>query len=311
MYEEALKPGKIPHGTPYSKELRLLSHVLANARRGDAASVCRAIETFGEDVLGPSGQWLKVAGGNKADVLEAAVQKAPKGGSVLEIGTYCGYSAIRMAMARPNTRIVTLEVDPAHMVIARNVTAFAGLAHVIDVWTGHSKDLLHRLSDRYDGRLKLCAVFMDQKGSRYDEDLSALERLGLLKQGAIVVADNVLKPGAPAFLWRLTNSGGAYDTEIVRVKEFAMPSEDWMSFSVLKESSTEDLVPPKPPEATQTELAHLQWESDRMRSQATRMGQGVTYAEWADFAEHMKERLGRLGIVATVDSDDLRSKLEL
>lgn len=77
---------------------------------------------------------------------------------------------------------------------------------------------------------------MDQKGTRYDEDLATLERLGILLPGAVVVADNVLKPGSPLFLWRLTNSG-AYDTHIVRVPEFAMPSDDWMSCSVLRNPS--------------------------------------------------------------------------
>ena len=212
---------------PYSKELGLLSHVLATACAGDPASVCRAVENFGEEVLGSSDLWLKVAGGVKAEVLTAAVCMAPSQGSILEIGTYCGYSAIRMAMACPGARIVTLEVDPVHVVIARNMLAFARLDHQVDVWTGHSSDLLHRLHLRYkeEGNIEFRAVFMDQRGSRYTQDLETLENQGLLLPDAIVVADNVLKPGAPLFLWRLAKSG-AYNTEIVRVKEFAMQAED-------------------------------------------------------------------------------------
>ncbi|CAE8708402.1 unnamed protein product [Polarella glacialis] len=231
----AVKSSSIARGTPYSKELRLLAHVFENARAGDPISVCDAIEHFGEEVLNPAGQWLKVAGRHKATILEHAMREAPRGGSILEIGAYCGYSAIRMALALPGARIVTLEVDPAHVVIARNMVAFAGLAHMIDVWTGHSKDLLPRLPARYGGpeKFKLCGVFMDQKGSRYDEDLGLIERMGLLLPGAVVVADNVLKPGSPLFLWRLQN-GGAYDNHVARVREFAMPAEDWMSVSVLR-----------------------------------------------------------------------------
>jgi len=256
------------------------------------------------EVLGPSGQWLKVAGGTKASVLSAAVSQAPAG-SILEIGAYCGYSAIRMAMACPGTRIATLEVNPAHVVIARNMVAFAGLAHVVDVWTGHSKDILHRLSARYGGRLALGAVFMDQRGSRYDEDLEALERYGLLLPGAVVVADNVLKPGAPLFLWRLRNSD-AYDTHIVRVEEFAMPSEDWMSISVRRAEARDPPCvgeEPTPPE----DLAQLQWEADRIRARATRAGQGVSYAEWAAYSRNMKERLATHCIAATVDARDFRT----
>jgi len=58
-------------------------------------------------------------------------------------------------------------------------------------------------------------VFFDQRGSGYKADLEVLERDGLLAEGAIIVADNVLKPGAPAYLWHVL-CGGGYDTKIVR-----------------------------------------------------------------------------------------------
>jgi catechol O-methyltransferase len=278
--------------------MRLLAHVLANAAPGDAESVCDAIERFGEDVLTAENKWLKIAGRTKADVLKVAVEQAPDRGSILEMGTYCGYSALRMSLARPDTRIVTLEVDPVDMIIARNVVAYAGLAHNIDVWMGHSKDVLHRLPARYnDGPpLSFCVVFMDQKGSRYDDDLAILESMDLLRLGAVVVADNVLKPGAPFFLWRLSKSG-AYDTQIVTLQEFAMASEDWMSVSVRRDNR-EVVVPEHPPG-----LVQLHWESDRIRSLATQAE--VRYGQWSDFADHMKEEFCKFGIAATVDGNDL------
>lgn len=305
-HEASMRVSDVPQGTPYWKELRLLAHVMEVAEPRNPVSICDAIENFGEDVLNPSGLWLKVAGRSKASVLAAALKWAPQHGSILEIGTYCGYSALRMAVARPGVRIVTLEVDPAHMVIARNIVAFAGLTHIVDVWTGHSKDLLHRLPARYHGKLKFNAVFMDQRGSRYDEDLATLEKHDLLMPGAVVIADNVLKPGSPAFLWRLVKSG-AYDTHIVTLREFAMPSEDWMSVSVRKTMPTAAGGVPQPvttPEAP-PEIAMLQWESDRMRGQATKAKQGVTFGEWAEFAEQMKQRMAKLGIEATMDSSEL------
>merc|ERR1712083_1052092 len=187
-------------------------------------------------------------------------------------------------LARPDTRIVTLEVDPVYMIIARNVVAYAGLAHNIDVWMGHSKDVLHRLPARYNGGppLSFCVVFVDHKGSRFDDDLAILESLDLLRLGAVVVADNVLKPGSPFFLWRLSKSG-AYDIQIVTLQEFAMTSEDWMSVSVRRDNR-EVVVPEHPPG-----LVQLHWESDHIRSLATQAGQGVTYGQWSDFADYMKE----------------------
>lgn len=134
-----------PHGS-YSKELRLLMHVSVAAHMGDPASVCQAVENFGEEALGSSGLHLKVAAGRKAEVLIDVLHTATLHGCILEIGTYCGFSAIRMVLACPHVFIVTLERDPAHVIIARNMIAFAGLARVVDVNTGHSRDLLPRLS---------------------------------------------------------------------------------------------------------------------------------------------------------------------
>merc|ERR1712224_293424 len=149
-------------------------------------------EYFGEKVLGPSGLFLKVAGGSKAEVVTAAVRRAPSQGSILEIGTYCGFSAMLIAIACPGVHIVTLEMDPAQVVIARSMLAFAELSHMVDVWTGPSKDLLHRLDLRYKGKPNLAfrGVFMDHKGSRFPDDLQMLENQGLLLSGAMVVADN-------------------------------------------------------------------------------------------------------------------------
>merc|ERR1719499_439357 len=55
------------------------------------------------------------------------------------------------------------------------------------------------------------------------------------------------------------------------------------------------------------ELAQLQWEADRMRAQATRIP-GVTFQEWAAFADHMKEGMARYGIEATLDAQELEER---
>jgi len=290
---------------PYQKEQRLLQYVLDNASPGDPASVCAAIEKFGEGVLGPTGSWLKIAGDAKARVLESAILSAPRGGSILEIGTYCGFSSIRMSMALPGVKITSLEVDPVHVIIARNVIAFAGLSHMIDVWTGHSKDLLPRLAGLFGGKhvgLTFSAVFMDQKGSRYDEDLALMETHKLLVPGAVIIADNVLKPGAPLFLWKVVR-GGPYESKIVRLKEFAMPSEDWMSISVRKKALVhgQNDTFPEPP----VDLVQLNKECDRMREKAIGPGRSVTFNEWAKFAELAKTRMAKAGIVATDDAPNV------
>eukprot|EP00494_Astrolonche_serrata_P023516 UN23774 len=97
-----------------------------------------------------SGQWLKVAGADKAAILVQAVQSAPAhagGQRILEVGTYCGYSALRLLLAAGNNaRLLTLEADPGNAVIASVIVAYAGMADRVEVLTGHSEDLLPELA---------------------------------------------------------------------------------------------------------------------------------------------------------------------
>ncbi|CAE8668101.1 unnamed protein product, partial [Polarella glacialis] len=99
---------------------------------------------------------------------------------------------------------------------------------------------------------------------------------------------------------------------VARVREFAMPAEDWMSVSVLRPEAAarflrgaglggaaggadaEGPVTPRAPE----ELVQLQWESDRIRAQATRAGgTSVSFTEWAAYSEKMIERMAVYNIV--------------
>lgn len=298
------KGAAVVAGQPYAKELRVLQYVLENSRQGDPRSVCEAIENFGDHVLvkGKARLWLKIAGGVKTDVLSAAVQGAPIGDgdlqtSILEIGCYCGYSSTRMAMAVPGIHIASLEVDPVHVVVARNVIKHGGLEDTIDVWTGHSKDLLQRILTRYGGpgHLQFGAAFFDQKGSRYSEDMERMESEGLMRPGAVVCSDNVLKPGAPLYLYKIMR-GGHYDAQILSMDEFAMPSEDWMSLCV-KKTKVPDEPEPEPPD----DLLLLSKEADRMRDRAVGPGRSVSYEEWGEFAQEVKVRLKKFDVELTAD----------
>jgi len=306
----------IPSSASHAKELRLLATVLSTAQAGNPSSVCAAIEKFGQELAPTAGQWLKIAGGAKATILCSALRLAPEDGAILEVGTYCGYSALRLAMAAPCSPILTLEVDAVHAFVAHNIIAFAGLTHAIEIRIGHSADVLPqllpapRMASRRPGGFR--AVFMDQKGSRYGEDLQVLEAQGHLQPGATIIADNVLKPGSPAFLWRVARSGNdRYRTSIVHVPEFAMPgADDWMSVSVFlgpasnreSESATNADLP--------LEVRHLQWEADRMRTLAGDPRRGsVSFEDWAAFSMWMRSRLFAIGIQADaqVDAEEVRT----
>jgi len=289
----------------YAKELRLHNHVVSMSPSGNPRAVCEAIEQFGLANLSrihggkgghapTAGQWLKVAGGEKASLLLTAARLAAQGSGlqVLEVGTYCGYSSMRIAAAFPEACIVSLEADPALALIARSLIAHAGLEHRVEVRIGHSADVLPRLNAGWREGFKppFDFVFFDQRGSRYSEDLETLEHMGALTDSAVVVADNVLKPGAPAFLWRMVH-GSHYDTQVVSVSEYAMPGvEDWMSLSI-RRPQWKRLAAPENPQ----ELCRLEWEADQMRGQADRRP-GIGFEAWARFSKRMRASMEELGI---------------
>ena len=83
---------------------------------------------------------------------------------------------------------------------------------MITVCTGYSEDVIPHLkmtlgaSNGCPRAFAADAIFFDQRGTRFHTDLWMLEAEGLLKDGCAVLADNVLKPGAPHFLWYLQQS---------------------------------------------------------------------------------------------------------
>ena len=118
-------------GPDYDKQCRLLEHVLSTAHKGDAWSVVETIEKFSVDGNG----WLKIAGGGKGVVLDDLVKKlAPQPPAlVLEFGCFVGYSSTRMAywLRQGGGKLLSVEVDPVHVCIARRLPARCTLQQTI------------------------------------------------------------------------------------------------------------------------------------------------------------------------------------
>lgn len=286
-----IDPGRTSHG----KELCLLQHVLDVATPGDPASVCDVTEQFCGDVMASFNAWSKVAGSVKAAVLVAAVRGSPPAGSLLEIGTYCGYSTIKMATAAPGIHVTTLEADPVHMVVARNIIALAGISSRVNVWTGHSNSLLPRLGqNRCDQKqLKFSTVFMDRWGSQYHEDFSLLEQCGLLSDRAVVVADNVLTTCASLFLWHIA-SGDAYKTEIMSVHEIASSAEDWMSVSVRQQLANDNSTAWRDPPPQVLEVNRA---SDKLRNKVIGSGGSAASEDQARLMSQMRGLISGMDLV--------------
>nr|WP_035287067.1 O-methyltransferase [Actinokineospora spheciospongiae] len=126
---------------------------------------------------------------------------------ILEVGTLGGYSAIWLGRALPpGGRLVSLELDEAHAVVARENLAAAGLAGVVEVVVGPALESLPGLV----GGEPFDFVFIDaDKPSNPEYFRWALR---LTAPGSVIVVDNVVRGGAVA-------DGGSVDPGVVGTRE--------------------------------------------------------------------------------------------
>ena len=179
------------------REAAAVEYVLQHARAGDIDDVLATIDRFGyeESIL------INV-GDEKGAILDAAVRRANPT-LALELGTYVGYGALRIARSAPNAKVYSVELAEANAANARQIWAHAGVADRVTCVVGTIGDdgrTLDRLANEYgfaSGALDF--VFLDHDKHVYLDDLQSIMARGWLHPGSIVVADNVRVPGAPKY----------------------------------------------------------------------------------------------------------------
>jgi catechol O-methyltransferase len=201
------------------REQALAEYVVAEAKPGDLDDVIRAIDEF----CVTRSVMINV-GDEKGEILDRAVRRASPS-LLLELGTYCGYSALRTARVMPaGARLCSIEFNAANAEIARRIWDHAGVADQLNVLVGTLADggtTIDRLAREFGfepGRLDF--VFIDHDKSEYLPDLERIVEQRWLHPGSLVVADNVKFPGAPGYraymeaqegrTWRTT----AHDTHV-------------------------------------------------------------------------------------------------
>jgi len=189
------------------REEALAQYVLANARQGDPGDAVRVIDEF---CMNQSA--MMNVGDEKGEILDRAVRRAsPK--LVLELGTYCGYSALRMAGVMPaGARVCSIEFNPDNAAIARRIWDHAGIGDQLTVVVGTLGDggsTIDRLRSEHGfGEKTVDFVFVDHDKAAYLPDLERILGEGWLHPGSVVVADNVKFPGAPEYRAYLTAQQG-------------------------------------------------------------------------------------------------------
>ncbi len=193
------------------REAAAAGYVETHARRGDVDDVLATIDRYAYEK-----SFLVNVGDEKGALLDAAVRRADPG-LVLELGTYCGYGALRIARAAPRARVVSVELSAANAAVAQRIWSHAGVAdriHCVVGTVGDGGDTLNRLESEHGfGRAALDLLFIDHDKDAYLADLRAILDRGWLRRGAIVVADNVGFPGSPKYrAWMSEQQGRVFQT---------------------------------------------------------------------------------------------------
>jgi catechol O-methyltransferase len=163
------------------REQAALDFVRVHAVKGDAESVLCTLDRFAREQ-----RFMMNMGSGKGRILDELVAGLPVNARVLELGTYCGYSAVRMArLLRGGGEVVSVEANARHARIAQAICRFAGVEDRVRILVGESGAIIPTLSGIFD------LVLMDHKKEDYLVDLWSIEDKRLVAPGSKVVADNV------------------------------------------------------------------------------------------------------------------------
>lgn len=180
------------------REAALATYVTENAREGDLDDTIRVVDEF----CYQRSVMINV-GDEKGEILDAAIRRAAPL-RLLELGTYCGYSALRAARVMPeDAHLFTIEFNADNAEIARGILDHAGIGDRVTVVVGTLGDggkTIGTLEAEHGfEKGSVGFVFVDHAKEEYLPDLERMLERGWLHSGSIVVADNVKFPGAPEY----------------------------------------------------------------------------------------------------------------
>lgn len=192
--------------------------------------------------------WMMHIGNEKSVHLEDAVKSLTQGKPVVstseiydgetcvEIGSYCGYSALRIVrLLSPNGKLYCIEREPSCVEWTRRLISYAGLEEKVVLLEGSvTPDILSKLSELLISnhqKLAIDLLFIDHDKSMYKCDLEIIISNGLLRSGSIVVADNVLSFNTPLteYLNYVKDPNGLFSSSITyhsRIEYSASTKDD-------------------------------------------------------------------------------------
>jgi caffeoyl-CoA O-methyltransferase len=127
--------------------------------------------------------------------------------TILEIGTYTGYSAICLAEGlAAGGKLITIDINDELNWIRDKYVGLAGMAHCIESISGNALEIIPDLPGPFD------LVFIDADKENYLNYFNLV--LPKMKTGGLILADNVLWSG------KVLNEPAPSDIETRVLKEF-------------------------------------------------------------------------------------------
>lgn len=238
-----------------AREYELLAHVLSNASKGSIESVLTTIDTYCWN-----GHWHMNLGDVKGKITDQQLFKRNPH-LVLELGTYVGYSSLRMIRNLPSGSVVlSIELNPIMSEIALQIHAHAGVTSIaINTTTetqisiaeanicnstsriyrliGDSNAVIPTLKARFPTLMQfgIDFIFIDHWKDVYLRDFKLLESTeGLIVSNTMIVADNVIYPGAPDYLEYVRNNNNYRNETIESLVEYTTDKVDAVQISIRK-----------------------------------------------------------------------------
>lgn len=146
--------------------------------------------------------------------------------SIIEVGTFTGYSALWMALALPpGSRLVTCDINEDYTSMAELYWAEAGVAERVDLRLGPAVETLdNMLSEGEAGHFDF--AFIDADKREYPEYYERILRL--LRRGGVIIIDNTLWEGKPALAYENES-----DTRAIRAFNQNLYRDERVAISML------------------------------------------------------------------------------
>jgi catechol O-methyltransferase len=184
------------------REVDLLHYVFGRSDlkrlRGHPEKVLAAIEDYHHQF----NKLMNVGSIKGAFITDIIAERKPS--VMIELGGYVGYSAILFGDAiRKNggKQYLSIEKNPEMAAVASQLVDLAGLRDIVQILVGSSNEVLKELISEKKEIDMVELIFVDHWQDLYLPDLWLLEGLDVLcPDSSLVLADNVIMPGAPEYL---------------------------------------------------------------------------------------------------------------